>query len=226
MAQENEDNTNQPRYLTHDDLNGALASQKREFQKIMQQNQEQFKELLGSFNSAFGPKPEAPPLPTKTELAGDTAELKRQIAALLERDKQRDAAEKQLKMENTLKEALNKNGISSKIDLAYKYLKDQVMYDEDGNLAMKFEVAPGVQTPLPIHEAVARFVQTENGKYLADPKDVRGSGSRSISAPGSQQQATANALISGNSANAPIFKNVKDLKNFVASEMGKSNLKI
>ena len=221
---DNQDGSNpeQPRYLTHDDLNGALASQKKDFQKMMQQQQSQFQQLLESLNSNFGPKPETPPLPSKSELAEDTQTLKQQLKQLLERDKQRDETEKKSNMERTLRDTLGKHGINSRSDLAIKFLQDRVAYDEDGQLVMKFEVVPGVIQPLPLHEAVAKFAQTEHGKFLADPKDVRGSGSRSVSAPGMQQ--TATSQITGSNG-MPIFKDAKSLKQYVASEMGKTNLK-
>ena len=66
------------------------------------------------------------------------------------------------------------------------------------------------------------FTFAVNGKFLADPKDVRGSGSRSVSAPGMQQ--TATSQITGSNG-TPIFKDAKSLKQYVASEMGKTNLK-
>lgn len=225
MAQDNQDNPEQPKYLTHDDLNGALAAQKRDFQKMMTQNQTQFQSLLESFNSAFGPKPETPAVPSKSEIAEDTATLKQQIKQLLERDKQRDESEKRMKMEKNLRDSLGKHGINSRADLAVKYLQDQVSYDEDGQLVMKFEAVPGVIQPLPLAEAISKFAQTEHGKFLADPRDTRGSGLRgTVTAPGSQANSTVTSQITGNSA-APVFKDAKALKQYVANELGKETLK-
>lgn len=228
MAQDENENSQTPQYLTADQLdyklNGALTSQKKEMQKMIQQQQQQFQELLASFNNAFGPKPEAPPLPTKAALAEDTSSMKEQLRILLEERKSMQEQAKNDRLQKTLRESLQKHGINSRSDLALKFLQDQVKYDEDGQLVMNTEITPGVIQPLPIHEAVAKFAQSDHGKFLADPKEVRGSGSRSISAPGSQAQATAAQLITGNSG-APVFKDAKDLKAYVSAEMGKSQLK-
>ena len=217
---ENQNNQEQPKYLTHEDLNGALAAQKKDFQKLMQQMQEQTKTLVETLQSTLGPTPEKQALPSKQELSEDTAELKKQIKLLMDRDKVREQTEKQMKMEKSLRDTLNKHGISSRSDLALKYLQDQVSYDEDGQLVMKFD-----EINYPLDQAVAKFSQTEHGKFLTDPKDIRGSGSiRNISPPNTSQNNTVSQMVTG-MGGTPVFKDAKSLKNYVASELGKEQLK-
>ena len=217
---ENQNNQEQPKYLTHEDLNGALAAQKKDFQKLMQQMQEQTKTLVETLQSTLGPTPEKQALPSKQELSEDTAELKKQIKLLMDRDKVREQTEKQMKMEKSLRDTLNKHGISSRSDLALKYLQDQVSYDEDGQLVMKFD-----EINYPLDQAVAKFSQTEHGKFLTDPKDIRGSGAiRNISPPNTSQNNTVSQMVTG-MGGTPVFKDAKSLKNYVASELGKEQLK-
>jgi hypothetical protein len=224
MADNNQEQQEQPKYLTHEDLNGALASQKKDMQKLITQQSQQFQQLLESFNKNFGPPPEKQEVPSKAVIAEDTVALKQQVKLLLEEREKNQADSKRDRLEKNLRDNLVKHGINSRSDLAIKYLQDQVSYDEDGQLVMKTEITPGVVTPLPLHEAIAKFAQTDQGKFLADPKDLRGSGSRSISAPGSQAHATITSQITGNSA-TPMFKDAKSLKAYVASELGKEQLK-
>lgn len=225
MAQDENGNEIQPKYVTHEDLNGFAASQKRDMQSMMKQQQTQFQELMNGFNGAFGPKAEAQAIPSKAVLAEDSSLMKSQMKILLEEREQYQAQNKKDKMEKTLREGLQKHGINSRSDLALKYLQDQVSYDEDGQLVMKFEVAPGVHQPLPIGEAIARFAQTDHGKFLSDPKDVRGSGVRTMAAPGSQANATITSMITGNSAEPPVFKDLKDVKAYATSFLAKPSLK-
>jgi hypothetical protein len=222
---ENQDGsqTEPPKYLTHDDLNGALASQKKEFQKLMQTMQQQNQQLVETLQKTLGPKQEVAAPSTRAELSEDTTELKRQIKILTEQFKAREESEKSLKRENTLRSTLSKHGINSRGDLAVKYLQDQVSYDEDGSLVMKMEITPGVTQPLPLAEAIAKFAQTEHGKFLADPKDIRGSGSRNGSAPA---QTSLTSQVTGTSGNPGIFKDAKSLKDYVASEFGKETFKM
>jgi hypothetical protein len=226
MSENQNDPQDQPKSLTHDDLNGALAAQKKEFQKMMAQQNQQFQSLLEAFNKNFGPPPEAPVVPTKQVIAEDTAALKKQVEILVREKEQREIELKQEKLSKALRDNLAKHGINSKSDLATKYLQDQVSYDEDGQLVMKVEVTPGVVHPLPLAEAVAKFAQTDHGKFLADPRDIRGSGSGRVSAPGSQQAATAASLITGNSAGVPAGVNdAKSLRQYVTAELGKNEIK-
>lgn len=217
MAENNESNQEQPKYMTDKDLNGALTAHKKEIQKLLNNQSEQQNAFLESIKSLVGPKQEAQPLPTKGELAEDTAELKKQIKILMERDKQRDETEKSMKKTNSLRESLNKAGIKSRDELAIKYLQDQVSYDEDGQLVMKVD---GI--PLPLSEAVAKFSQTEHGKFLADPRDVRGSGAgnapnQSRSLPQGQSQVVD---VEG----TPIFKDLASLKAMSESFLAKREI--
>ena len=209
----------QPKYLTHDDLNGALAAQNKRFEKLLAQQSDQQKALLDGIQKTFGPKEEKPSIASKAELSEDTAMLKQQIKQLLERDQQRDQSEKAMKLEKALRDTLSKHNITSRADLAVKYLQDQVSYDEDGQLVMKLEAVPGVVQPFPLHEAIAKFAQTDQGKFLAEPKDTRGSGSNRVSGykPNITSQVTGNE-------GAPMFKDLKSLRAFAAGEMSKSKL--
>jgi hypothetical protein len=220
MAQDNQNGSQeQPKYLTHEDLNGALAAQKKEFSKLMQQMQQQNQQLLETLQTTLGPKPEAPTPASRAELSEDTAELKKQIKLLMDRDKQREQSEKHMRMEKNLRDTLNKHGIQSRADLAIKYLQDQVSYDEEGQLVMKFD-----EISYPLAEAVGKFAQTEHGKFLADPRDVRGSGANSANAPRNSTPRSVTQQITGNNG-APVFKDAKDLKSYVAAELGKQTLK-
>lgn len=207
----------QPKYLTHDDLNGALASQKKEFKKIMEAQQQQFTQLLETFQTTFGPKPEAQPIPSKQAIAEDTSALKQQVKLLLEERDKQQAELKQQRLEKTLRDNLTKHNINSRSDLALKYLKDQVSYDEDGQLVMQTEITPGVVQPLPLHEAIAKFAQTDHGKFLADPKEVRGSGSRSYNSP----------TLSQSQKDPPLgtFKGSKDLMDYATKFLEKDSIK-
>lgn len=211
----------QIKYLTHDDLNSALYNQKKDLQKVMENQSKQFQELLQSFNTAFGPKPEAPPVPSKAAIAEDTTVLKNQLKVLLEEREQHQAELKRERLEKNLRDNLVKHGINSKSDIAIKFLQDQVFYDEDGQLVMKTEVTPGVVQPLVLSEAVAKFAQTEHGKFLSDPRDVKGSGSRTITNPNSQAAQTATALITGNSVPG-VFKDAKSLRQYASNALDKS----
>jgi len=217
------DNTSQeqPQYVTAKDLNGALTAYKKDMQRMLEKQAEQQKELIETLNRNLGPKPETPPLPSKAEIADDTAELKKQLRILMERDRQRDEQEKQMKLTNSLRDNLNKVGIKTRDDLAIKYLKDQVSYDEEGQLVMKFD-----EIQLPLHEAVAKFAQTDHGKFLADPRDVRGSGSAHTTGqnrvmpgmPGMPQPAALQP------DGTPIFKDLASLKAVAESITAKHNL--
>jgi hypothetical protein len=220
MAQDNhEDGTQgQPKYLTHEDLNGALASQKKEFTKLMQQMQQQNQQLVETLQSTLGPKPEAAPLPSKSEMSDDIAEIKKQNKLLMDRLRQQEESEKRGKMESNLRNNLGKHGIASRADLAIKYLQDQVSYDEDGQLVMKFE-----EVTYPLAEAISKFAQTDQGKFLADPRDVRGSGANSFNSPKSQQKHVTEMITDHNGT--PVFKDAKALKEYTAAQMGKSQLK-
>lgn len=220
MAQQDNDNPQEPKYLTHEDLNGALAAQKKEFTKLMQQMQQQNQQLLETLQKTLGPTPEAPKPASRMELSEDTAELKKQLKILMDRDKQREESEKSLKKENNLRNVLSKHGINSRADLAIKYLQDQVSYDEEGQLVMKFD-----EVTYPLAEAVAKFSQTEHGKFLADPRDVRGSGANSFTSPNSRTPRVAeDATIPGPNG-VPVFKDAKALKEYTASQMAKNTLK-
>jgi hypothetical protein len=223
MAQQDNEQE-QPKYLTHDDLNGALASQKRDFAKMLQAQAQQHEALINTLKSTLGPPPEAAPTLSKTELSEETLTLRSQVKQLLERDKQRDDQEKRNKMEKTLRDSLHKHGIKSNDDLAIKYLQDQVSYDEDGSLVMKYEVVPGVLQPLPISEAVAKFASTDKGKFLADARNVRGSGSGNIHTSDSVVRSVTDQVVGSNGA-VPIFKDAKALQAFTSAEMSKHSLK-
>ena len=159
------------RGLTHDDLNGALKSQRKDFEKAMLKMQEQTAQLIQSLQSALGPKPDAPQPMSRNELSEDVQELKKQNKFLMDQVKAREESEKRMKLESQLRETLNKSGIKSRDEIAMKYLKDQVSFDEDGQLVLKVDDGP----PLPLRDGVNRFLQTEHGKFLADSKEVRGS---------------------------------------------------
>src|ERR1017187_3702285 len=125
---ENESNQETPQYVTSKDLNGALTAYKKDIMKLMEKQAEGQRELVEAINKNLGPKQEPAPLPSRGEVAEDTAELKKQIRILMDRDKQRDETEKSMKKTNSLREGLNKAGIKSRDELAIKYLQDQVSY--------------------------------------------------------------------------------------------------
>lgn len=218
MAQDNNDQDTQPKYLTHEDLNGALASQKRDFEKLMRQMQEQNQQLIQTLQNTLGPKQEPAPLPSKSEMSEDLAEIKKQNKLLMDRLRQQEETEKRTKLETTLRNNLNKHGIASRADLAIKYLQDQVSYGEDGQLMMTFE-----EIPYPLAEAVAKFAQTDQGKFLADPREVRGSGANSFNSP-NRSPRTASEVVTGNDG-VPVFKDAKALKEYTASQLSKNTLK-
>ena len=215
MAQDSNDSTG-PKYLTQDDLNGALASQKNEMKKWMQTMQDQNKSLIESLQTTFGPKQEAPAPLSKQELSDSTSEMQKTIKILMDRDKQRDEQDKSMRMDKQLRDQLAKNGINSRSDLAMSHLKSQVSYDEDGQLVMKFD-----EIPYPIAEAVAKFAQTDQGKFLADPRDIRGSGGNQMKSPGYQppaQQLTGQGGV-------PVFKDAKELLAYTTGQLGQHTLK-
>lgn len=163
---ENDNKQETPQYMTAKDLNGALTNYDKKMTKLMN---DKFDQLL----SQIQPKQEEPaPALSKTVLTEETLELKKQIKILMDRDKQRDVQDKQMRLENKLRETLNKHGVKSRDSFAVKALKDQVTFDEDGNLVMKVD-----EITHPLDEAIAKFVQTDDGKFLQDAKDIRGSGS-------------------------------------------------
>jgi hypothetical protein len=217
MAQD-DNSQNQPKYLTHEDLNGALASQKRDFEKLMRQMQEQNQQLVQTLQSTLGPKPEPEPLPSKSQMSDDLSEIKKQNKLLMDRLRQQEESEKRSKLETTLRNNLGKHGIASRADLAIKYLQDQVSYGEDGQLMMMFD-----EIPYPIAEAVAKFSQTDQGKFLADPKDVRGSGASSFNSPNRAPRTVTESITDQNGT--PVFKDAKSLKEYTAAQLGKHTLK-
>lgn len=224
MVDDNQDK--QPSFVTeeglHTTLNGALAAQKKEMQKMMTQQSQQFQQLLESFNKNFGPPPETPPVPSKAAIAEDTTALKQQVKLLLEEREKQQTELKHERLQKNLRDNLVKHGISDKADIAIKYLQDQVSYDEDGQLVMQVEITPGVVQPLALAEAVAKFAQTDNGKFLANTRDIKGSGSGSITNPNKQQAATATSLITGNSNGQAVFKDAKALRQYAAGALDKS----
>jgi hypothetical protein len=217
---DNETNQDQPKYMTAADLNGALTSYKKDIQKMLQAQAEQTKEFMESVKGAFSPKTESDPIPTKSELANDTSELKKQLKILMERDKQRDEQEKKAKLSNSIRENLHKNGIKGRDELALKFLQDQVSYDEEGQLVMKLETIPGVVETLPLHDAVTKFAQTDSGKFLMDPKDIRGSGARSTNGNFVNNNPPQSTMVNG----TPVFKDAKALTAYATSEIAKTNL--
>lgn len=215
MAQEQD--PNQPKVITQEDLNSALASQKRDFERLLKQSAEQNKALIESLQSTLGPKPEPAQPSSRLELSEDAAELKKQVKILMDTMSKQEAQTKQLKLETTLRDTLGKHGISSRSDLAVKYLQDQVSYDEDGQIVMKMEIAPGVIQPLPLGEAVSKFAQTDHGKFLADPRDVRGSGSGPTSSPRNGTGTRTPTAQITNQGDTPIFKTAKEMKDYYAN---------
>ena len=200
------------KHLTHDDLNGALKAQRKDFEKLLAKQQEQFN---ASFESLRSPqvKSESAPLLTR-EVSEDSVEMKKQIKILLERDAQREQTEKNLKLEKSLRDTLGKHGINSRSDLALKYLKDQVSYDEEGQLVMKFD-----EIAYPLADAVAKFVQTDQGKFLSDPRDLRGSGG--VNSTGSPRQTTKPTATNAVGSNGvPIFKDLNEARAYARSYIG------
>jgi hypothetical protein len=203
-------------------LNGALVSQNKRFEKILSQQAEQFKATLENLTNTLAP-PAKEPLPSKQEMSDDVSEFKRQIKVLMERDKIREEQDKKTKLSTTLREQLNKAGIRSKDEIALKFLQDQVSFDEDGQVVMRIDDGP----PLPVNDAVMRFVQTDHGKFLADPKDIRGSGSNNIINQNSYRGSSNDTPVSQitNNGEVPIFKDAKSLKQYTQEQMSKGSLK-
>jgi hypothetical protein len=202
-----------------EELNGALKRQRKDFEKALAAQQEQFSTLVETLKSTLGPKTEPAPLPSRAEISEDSMEMKKQIKILLERDKQRDETEKSFKLEKSLRDNLGKHGINSRSDLALKYLKDQVSYDEEGQLVMKFD-----EVAYPLADAVAKFAQTDQGKFLADPKDIRGSGAGTYQSQSKQTSRPITQQMT-NIGGVPIFKDAKSLMDYAVSETGRNELK-
>lgn len=212
----------QPKFITEEqfnsNLNSALKALRKDFEKTTSANQEQLNTVLQALQGLTGNKPvETGPLPNKSEVAEKLVEQDKQIKALLERDRQREEASKKDKLSTALRAQLNKHGILSKADLAEKFLADQVSYDEDGALIMKFEEIEGAPPiALPLHEAISKFAQTDTGKYLADPKELRGSGAGNTN---SGFRLPAQPIPATSGTNGPVFKDLKSLKQFATESM-------
>lgn len=214
MTQET-DTTITPKYLTHEDLNGALTAQKRDFQKLIDKMADQNKELVSALKQALGPKEE--PL-TKTEINDQRyKELKEQNDLLARKLTERETHEKLFQKKEAVRQAFNKNGIVSKAEIALKYLDDQIFYDEEGQLKMKVD---GIDTKL--SDAVAKFVQTDEGKFLCDPRDVRGSGGQPSGNPSKlYSPQTVPSPITGE---APVFQDAKAMKEYAMRSLEKTNI--
>jgi hypothetical protein len=206
------------KFLTHDDLNGALKKQRKDFEKALAAMQDQNKALVETLQKTLG-KPEEPL--TRTEATDRRLqELKEQNDLLMKRLNERDEREKVMTKKDTVRQALTKAGIVSKAEIAMKYLDDQIFYDDEGQLSMKVD---GIDHKLA--DAVAKFAQTDEGKFLADPHNIRGSGGRPTSnAPKGNQSVPVSEQMT-EMGGIPVFKDAKSLQDYAASVMGGKQLK-
>lgn len=211
----------QPKYITQEDfdkaLNGALKNLKKDFEKTASASQEQLNTVLQALQGLSGNKPaETGPLPNKSEVAERLQQVEADNKKLLAALNKREQDEKQSAKTTALRNQLNKHGILSKAELAEAYLASKVDYDEDGQLTMKYEVTEGVVQPLPLSEAVAKFAQSDMGKYLADPKDLRGSGAGNTN---SGFRLPSQPVPTTSGTGAPVFKDLKALKTYATESM-------
>jgi|HubBroStandDraft_2_1064218.scaffolds.fasta_scaffold20141_2 hypothetical protein len=183
MSDETDNKQDQPQYMTAKDLNGALTKMQKEMQKVIDSKlQEVFSQLSPSKQETS----EAAPVLNKADLSVKLSEQEKQIKILLEERKQREEETKAMKLEKQLRETLNKHGIKSKDGLAIDHLRNKISYSDDGTLLMQNQIG----IPVSLEDAVSEFAQTDNGKFLQDAKDIRGSGastaSRGFTPPQSQ----------------------------------------
>lgn len=158
-------------------LNAALAKDRRAYQKDIQE----LKALLADFT------PQSPKTKELEEEPNTMKALKEQIKALQERDRIRDQELKLEKLNKTAKDLLAKKGVDSKhLDYAYRVLKDDLGFDEDGTMVMKDEFGINV----PINEGIDKWSASEVSQVFKAPKQVNGTGNQAVKNTKTQVQTT------------------------------------
>lgn len=151
----------QDKPITVRQLNQALTNYRRQTEK-------DFQKALAALSQREEPT---------TNQKDETLTLREQIKALQEKDRQRDALLKQELMNKSINDVLSKNGIDSKyLSFAFKAVKDDISYDQDGTLVMKDHY--GVNVPL--SEALSNWSKSEQAEIFRSPKNIQGSGSQAV----------------------------------------------
>jgi len=164
------------------------ADQLRELNKVMTSYRKTFqKDIAAGVQSALSglvqPKteeeqPDRSPATIK-QVNSETAELKKQIALLLEKDQKRETELRNERSDKALTDALLSNGIaSSRLPHAKAWLRDRVRYDDDGALRFSHD---HIDYDLP--DGLARWAKTPDAELYRASTGAQGSGVKSIKPP-------------------------------------------
>lgn len=167
---DNDLDTVEDKPITAKQLNSALTNYRRQIQKDLQST-------LSGFQAAQQ-QPKVQDLP---EEPNTIKALREEIKALKDKDRVRDQELKTERLSKTARDLLSKKGIESKyLDLAFKTIKDDIGWDEDGTMVMKDEF--GVNVPL--SEALDNWATSETSQLFKSPKQLNGAGSQTSKSPG------------------------------------------
>lgn len=161
---------NTPKYITQAELDKTVSGFRGRFMKDLE------KLLESKFSKAEveTEEVEEKPRPTMKGLDAETLKLKNQVAALMKEKEIRDAADKANNLKSSLRDALLSVGVSEKsLNHAIKYLKDDIYYNEEGSISMKFN-----NNDYELSEGLTNWVKSEDAKYYLPPKGTQGSGQR------------------------------------------------
>lgn len=174
LSGEGEENT--PQYVTKDELHQILNGFQKTTKKSLEAAIQNALAPLAALTGKQEGEVEAAPAATKGKIDPEKEELKKQVKLLMDRQAKADAEAAELKLQSTLRENFTKHGIDPRhVDHAIAYAKHNqlVKYDDDGNVVMKVN-----QIDMPLQDAVAHWVKTDDAKLYLAPRNVQGSGQR------------------------------------------------
>lgn len=172
-ATSGEGDENTPKYITQAELDKTVSGFRGRFMKDLEKLLES---RLSNTKTEVEEETEEveDKRPTMKKLDAETLKLKNQVAALMKEKETRDAADKAKNLKDSLRDALLSAGISEKsLNHAIKYLKDDVYYNEDGDLSIKFN-----NNDYELSEGLANWVKSDDAKYYIPPKGTKGSGTQ------------------------------------------------
>lgn len=176
-----------PQYVTRDELNQMLNGFRKSSKKDLETALQAALAPLAALTGKQEGEAEATPAPAKGKMDPEKEELKKQVKMLLDRQQKADAEAAELKLQTSLRDNFTKHGIDPRhVDHAIAFAKHNqlVRYDDDGSVVMKVN-----QIDMPLQDAVAHWVKTDEAKLYLAPRGVQGSGQRGpVRAPSTATQ--------------------------------------
>lgn len=171
------ENSDSPQYVTKEELNIALNG----FRKSNKKDFESFEsKLLSAISGRSNTSSQEDHVsdsdnPERATIKSLQAQLKEQnnkMKQLLDKDAAREQEARNMKLQNTVRDALSAHGITDKaFKVAYNNLKEDISYDEDGFVQMKLN-----DVHYPLKDALSQWVKTEDAKFFLPAKGTKGSG--------------------------------------------------